>query len=213
MKLLCYGTVAGGFLSRALARRAGAAGALREPLAHQVQADHRRFRRLGPVPGAARTSCRRSAQRHGVDIATVATRWVLDRPAGGRRHRRRALRRAPPRHPRRLPAQARRPRPGRDRRRSSPAAPGPQGDTYRARARPRGPARPHHEVQSQRRLTPVASDPSPERALDHPLARAALAEVIGLHVFFEAWLGGALANTPAAFSAAGARPRRSLHAW
>lgn len=46
----------------------------------------------------------------------------------------------------------------------------------------------------------MVSDPSPERALDHPLARAALAEVIGLHVFFEAWLGGALANTPAAFS-------------
>ena len=39
---------------RPLARRAGAAAALREPLAHQVQADHRRFRRLGPVPGIAR---------------------------------------------------------------------------------------------------------------------------------------------------------------
>ncbi len=41
------------------------AAAVREPLAHQVQADHRRFRRLGPVPGAAADARTRSRQRHG----------------------------------------------------------------------------------------------------------------------------------------------------
>ena len=51
--LLCYGTVAGGFLGRPLAWRARAEGCAREPIAREIQADHRRFRRLGPVPGLA----------------------------------------------------------------------------------------------------------------------------------------------------------------
>jgi hypothetical protein len=37
-------------------------------------------------------------------------------------------------------------------------------------------------------------------ALDHPLARAALREVTDLHAFFEAWLGGTVADTDAVFS-------------
>ncbi len=36
--------------------------------------------------------------------------------------------------------------------------------------------------------------------LDHPLARAALQEVIDLHAFFEAWLGGTAPQTEAAFA-------------
>ncbi len=38
---------------RPLAGRAGAAAPARKPLADQIQADHRRFRRLGSVPGPA----------------------------------------------------------------------------------------------------------------------------------------------------------------
>ncbi|MET0429372.1 MAG: hypothetical protein ABW026_12840, partial [Microvirga sp.] len=40
----------------------------------------------------------------------------------------------------------------------------------------------------------------PDHAFDHPLARAALEEVLGLHAFFEVWLGGTIAGTPAAFA-------------
>lgn len=36
--------------------------------------------------------------------------------------------------------------------------------------------------------------------LEHPLARASLQEVIDLHAFFEAWLGGTAPNTDAAFA-------------
>jgi hypothetical protein len=37
-------------------------------------------------------------------------------------------------------------------------------------------------------------------AFGHPLADAALREILDLHIFFEGWLGGTLANTDAAFS-------------
>jgi hypothetical protein len=37
-------------------------------------------------------------------------------------------------------------------------------------------------------------------SLDHPLARAAFDVVTGLHVFFEAWLGGTMEKTPAGLS-------------
>ena len=60
--------------------RARAGGAAREPLADQIQADHRRFRRLGSVPGAAARRCARIADRHGSDIATVASAAMLARP-------------------------------------------------------------------------------------------------------------------------------------
>ena len=52
----------------------------REPLADQIQADHRRSRRLGLVPGAARRRCARIADRHGVDIATIASAAMLPKP-------------------------------------------------------------------------------------------------------------------------------------
>ena len=51
--IFCYGTVAGGFLGERWLGAARAAAAAREPLARQVQADHRRVRRLGAVPGPA----------------------------------------------------------------------------------------------------------------------------------------------------------------
>jgi hypothetical protein len=43
-------------------------------------------------------------------------------------------------------------------------------------------------------------DPIRDPVPNSPLVRAALAEVIDLHVFFEAWLGGTTAKEPAAFS-------------
>ena len=52
---------------RPLAGRRRAGKRLREPLAHQIQADHRRFRRLGAVPGAACNAARHrrpARQRH-----------------------------------------------------------------------------------------------------------------------------------------------------
>jgi hypothetical protein len=36
--------------------------------------------------------------------------------------------------------------------------------------------------------------------IDHPLARSALEEVVALHGFFQAWLGGTGPDTPAAFA-------------
>ena len=79
--LLCYGTVAGGFLGDRWLGAPEPADALREPLADQIQADHRRFRRLGPVPGAARRRCGASPTATAVDIATVASAAMLTRPA------------------------------------------------------------------------------------------------------------------------------------
>ena len=57
VSLFCYGTVAGGFLGDRWLGAAGAQSRLGEPLADQIQADHRRFRRLGFVPGAAARRC------------------------------------------------------------------------------------------------------------------------------------------------------------
>ena len=51
--LLCYGTVAGGFLSERWLGQAGAGCATRQPFAGEIQADHRRFRRLGSIPETA----------------------------------------------------------------------------------------------------------------------------------------------------------------
>ena len=50
--LLCYGSVAGGFLSDRLARRRGAGRPARQSVAHEIQAHHRRVRRLAAVSGA-----------------------------------------------------------------------------------------------------------------------------------------------------------------
>ena len=52
--LLCYGAVAGGFLSDRYLGSAGSPPAARKPIARQVSADHRRVRRMGSFPGAAR---------------------------------------------------------------------------------------------------------------------------------------------------------------
>ena len=57
VSLLCYGSVAGGFLSDRLAGRSRARGAIGKPLVHQIQAHHRRLRRLGPVPVVCLKRC------------------------------------------------------------------------------------------------------------------------------------------------------------
>jgi len=80
VKLLCYGTVAGGFLSR---RWLGAPEP-REPFANRSLVKYKLiiddfggwnlFQELLAVLEAI-------GQRHGVSLTAVATRWVLDRPA------------------------------------------------------------------------------------------------------------------------------------
>ena len=103
--------------------------ALRQPLARQVQADHRRFRRLGPVPGAAaRAPRRRRPPWHRHRFGGEPQR---SRQAGGRRsHRRRPRPLAPHRKrgPHRLsisPPTIRPPSPPCWR-----GASGPDGDTF-----------------------------------------------------------------------------------
>ena len=95
--LLCYGTVAGGFLSdRWLGEPEPHAA--REPLARQIQADHRRFRRLGAVPGAA---ARASPRRRPAGLRHRDGREPRARPS----RRRRGDRRRP--HARILPPMSR----------------------------------------------------------------------------------------------------------
>ena len=80
VKLLCYGTVAGGFLSDRWLGAPEPIGPVGEPLADQVQADYRRFWRLEPVPGAPAGVPDGSPTVIATDIATVASRAILDRP-------------------------------------------------------------------------------------------------------------------------------------
>ncbi len=84
----CYGTVAGGFLGDRWLGAAGAGG-FREPLADQIQADHRRNRRLGFFQALLK-ALRGIADRHGVDIATDRQRRHAAQEGGGGGHRRRA---------------------------------------------------------------------------------------------------------------------------
>ena len=65
---------------RALARRARAGRAVRQPVACQIQADHRRFRRLGRSSRRFSTAARQSDASTASALPAVATRWVLDRP-------------------------------------------------------------------------------------------------------------------------------------
>ena len=81
VSLLCYGTVAGGFLGDRWLGVPEPASRLREPLAHQIQAGHRRFRRLGRFSRSFSQTLRRIADRHASDIATVASAAMLRRPA------------------------------------------------------------------------------------------------------------------------------------
>ncbi|BDA84381.1 aldo/keto reductase [Aureimonas sp. SA4125] len=79
VQLLCYGTVAGGFLSDAwLGAREPA-----EPLENRSLVKYRLM--IDEAGGwaafqALLQALRGVADRHGSDIATVASRWVLDRP-------------------------------------------------------------------------------------------------------------------------------------
>jgi aryl-alcohol dehydrogenase-like predicted oxidoreductase len=79
VRLLCYGTVAGGFLSsRWLGRSAPA-----EPLANRSLVKYRLIiEEFGGWEAfqALLAVLDRVARRHGVSISTVATRWVLEQP-------------------------------------------------------------------------------------------------------------------------------------
>ena len=76
--VICYGTVAGGFPVGAMGGAARASRRFDQSILDQIQIDHRRFRRLGFIP-AAPANLGRVAVRHRCDIATVASRTVLDR--------------------------------------------------------------------------------------------------------------------------------------
>ena len=98
VKLLAYGTLCGGFLSDKWLGKAGADRHRRlEPF--QIQALHRRCRRLGGRSRAFLAPPAPIAAKHGVSISNVATRWVLEHEAvaaaiiGARHHRERAPRR------------------------------------------------------------------------------------------------------------------------
>ncbi len=93
--LLCYGTVAGGFLSDRWLGAPEPTAAVRQPFARQIQAHHRRFRRLGSVPAAVacpaprrRPARRRHRQRRDAADARLSWRRRGDR----RRHLARASR-------------------------------------------------------------------------------------------------------------------------
>lgn len=82
ISLLCYGTVAGGFLSE---RWLGVA-APAEPLANRSLVKYRLI--IDEFGGwdalqSLLHALQSVATRHGVDIGTIATRWVIDRPAVG----------------------------------------------------------------------------------------------------------------------------------
>ena len=80
VRLLAYGTLCGGFLSdKWLGKPEPADDRRLEPL--QIQALHRRGRRLGGLPGHPRGGRQRSRDKHGVSISNVATRWVLEHAA------------------------------------------------------------------------------------------------------------------------------------
>jgi hypothetical protein len=129
--LFCYGTVAGGFLGDRWLGAARAARAAREPLADQVQADHRRHRRLG---SSSRRCCDHAARhrrpRTGWTSPPSPRAAMLDRP-GGRRHRGRAQPGAPGRQPRGGDAAPDRGRPCRDRRDPRAVAQSPKATSTR----------------------------------------------------------------------------------
>jgi aryl-alcohol dehydrogenase-like predicted oxidoreductase len=79
MKLLCYGTVAGGFLSE---RWLGVPEP-QEPFANRSLVKYKLI--IDDFGGwdlfqELLATCRRIGRKHGVSITAVATRWVLDRP-------------------------------------------------------------------------------------------------------------------------------------
>ena len=144
--LFCYGTVAGGFLGDRWLGQPEPAD-LREPLADQIQADHRRSRRLGFLPGAAEDAARRSPTG---TASTSPPSPVLPccRRRPSRRHRRRAQPLPSRLEPRHLERRADRRGSGRDRR-GAVAGQRARRRRLHAGARPQRPARPDHEIQSE----------------------------------------------------------------
>ncbi|HXP74018.1 MAG TPA: aldo/keto reductase [Stellaceae bacterium] len=81
VKLLAYGTLGGGFLSE---RWLGAPAPATRDIADWSKMKYQRF--ITAIGGwevlqAILAACHRVARKHGVSIANVATRWVLDQPA------------------------------------------------------------------------------------------------------------------------------------
>lgn len=77
--LLCYGTVAGGFLGDRWLGRLEPTGDLENRSLTKYKLVIDDFGGWTLFQDLLR-ACRRVADRHGVDIATVASRWALDRP-------------------------------------------------------------------------------------------------------------------------------------
>ena len=77
--LLCYGTVAGGFLSDRWLGKPEPAGGLENRSLTKYKLIIDDFGGWALFQQILR-ACRRVADRHGVDIATIASRFVLDRP-------------------------------------------------------------------------------------------------------------------------------------
>lgn len=77
--LLCYGTVAGGFLGDRWLGKPEPAGELENRSLTKYKLVIDDFGGWTLFQDLLR-ACRRVADRHGVDIATVASRWALDRP-------------------------------------------------------------------------------------------------------------------------------------
>ena len=104
----------GRFSLRSLARPAGASSAAREPIARQIQAHHRRFRRLDAISGA---SARAPPRRRPAGVRHCERGEPVRARSSRRRcgHCRRNLTRASRRQRRRRRAQADRSRPGGDR--------------------------------------------------------------------------------------------------
>ncbi len=85
--LLCYGALAGGFLSERWLGVPAPSRATREPLARQIPADRRGVRRLGAVPGAARGAARhrrapRCGHRRRGDSLGARSAWSCRRDRG-----------------------------------------------------------------------------------------------------------------------------------
>ena len=80
VRLLAYGTLAGGFLTRALARRARARPTSPTGASPSTSASSTPIGGWAVLQSGA-LGPDRIARKHGVSVANVATRWVLEQPA------------------------------------------------------------------------------------------------------------------------------------
>ena len=127
--LLCYGALAGGFLSSYYLGRSAPTPAARKSIAGEVPADHRRVRRMGPLSGPAGGSGRgghpprRGDRRGGAPMGARSTGRV-------RRHRGGASRATSPTRRSRAPGWCSTPVTARKSRGCKPTSSGPSGEVY-----------------------------------------------------------------------------------